>query len=302
MNEAERAWLARAETQYGVASRSQALTCGMTTGEIERRVTDRRVDVLFPGVYRVAGSAPTGRQRAMAATLWLGGDALVSHLTAATLLRLERVKTTELHVTIPNATRRGRTGHALHVHRTTSLQRIDRTVVDGIPCTSATRTILDCAPMLDDETLEIAFEHARRMRLTSPAALARRAEQLCGSGKPGSTAIKRLLSHQLDGERPTESTLEVLAGRLLRRSALVRPTRQLWVGRFRIDFAWVPQLFGVECEGFEVHGRRLQWKRDKRRTATLERMGWRLMFVTWEDVTQHPEETLERIAIALRNR
>ena len=55
-------------------------------------------------------------------------------------------------------------------------------------------------------------------------------------------------------------------------------------------------------KGFEVHGRRLQWKRDKRRTATLERMGWRLMFVTWEDVTRHPEEALERIAIALRNR
>ena len=302
MNKAERAWLALAETQYGVASRAQALTCGMTTGEIERRVTDHRVDALFPGVYRVAGSAPTGRQRAMAATLWLGEDALVSHLTAATLLRFERVKTTQLHVTVPHATRRGRTDHGLRLHRTESLERVDRTIVDGIPCTSATRTVLDSAAMLDDETLEIAFEHARRMRLTSPAALARRAEQLCGSGKPGSAAIKRLLSHQVDGERPTESPLEVLTARLLRRSAIARPTRQLWVGRFRIDFAWVPQLLGVECEGFEVHGRRLQWKRDKRRAAMLERVGWRLMFVTWEDVTRHPEETLERIAIALTTR
>jgi hypothetical protein len=42
----------------------------------------------------------------------------------------------------------------------------------------------------------------------------------------------------------------------------------------------------------------LAWKRDKRRTAWLERQGWRLVFVTWEDVTK-PQEPLDRIAIAL---
>lgn len=59
-------------------------------------------------------------------------------------------------------------------------------------------------------------------------------------------------------------------------------------------------MVGVECEGFEFHGNRLQWKRDKRRTAFLERREWRLVFVTWEDVTRYPNQTLDRIAIALR--
>ena len=58
-------------------------------------------------------------------------------------------------------------------------------------------------------------------------------------------------------------------------------------------------MFAVECEGYEVHGNRLAWKRDKRRTAALEELGWRLMFVTWDDVVRHPEQTVERIRLAL---
>jgi hypothetical protein len=57
-------------------------------------------------------------------------------------------------------------------------------------------------------------------------------------------------------------------------------------------------VFGIECEGFEYHGSRLQWKRDWRRTAWLERQGRRLTFVTWDDVTLESEQTLERIRLA----
>ena len=56
---------------------------------------------------------------------------------------------------------------------------------------------------------------------------------------------------------------------------------------------------GVECEGFDYHGGRLVWKRDKRRTAWIEAQGWRLVVVTWDDVTQRPDETTFRIKLAL---
>jgi very-short-patch-repair endonuclease len=58
-------------------------------------------------------------------------------------------------------------------------------------------------------------------------------------------------------------------------------------------------VVGVECEGFEYHGSRLQWKSDKTRTAWLERQGWRPVSVTRDDVTKQPVETFDRIAIAL---
>jgi hypothetical protein len=172
--------------------------------------------VLFPAVYRMSGSPRTGRQRAMAASLWLGKEALISHLTGAVLLKLDRLRTTQLHVTVPRSVRRRVSDPSIVLHRAVALPRQDRVVVDGIPCTSATRTILDCAGLLDEEALEIAFESARRMRLTSPTALARRAAALCGSGKAGSTKIRQLLAHQQLGQRNLDSPLEVKAARLIR--------------------------------------------------------------------------------------
>lgn len=56
---------------------------------------------------------------------------------------------------------------------------------------------------------------------------------------------------------------------------------------------------GCECDGFEHHGSRLAWKRDRGRLATIEAAGWRIVHVTWADVTRDPGQTLDRIAIAL---
>ena len=233
----------------------------------------------------------------MGACLWLGEEAAVSHLTAATLLRLDGCSTKELHMSVPSDVRR-RARDGVHLHRT-QLERVDRVVVDAISCTSATRTLIDCASLLGEEALEVAFEAARRMGLTSPRALALRADALVGRGKAGSRAIRTLLSHQRPGDAPLQYRLEVKAARLLRESSLPRPTRQYPVGPYRIDFGVEPWRVGAECEGFDFHGTRLVWKRDKRRTAWIEARGWRLVVLTWDDVTRRPEETLARLALAL---
>jgi len=299
MNEdAYRVLLAHAAEQYGVASREQALAAGLTAKQFTRLHEHGHFERVLPGVYRVGGSPPTGRQHAMAASLWLGDGALVSHLTAATLLRLDGCETTELHMSVPRDVRARGTADVT-VHRALSLPLKDRVAVDGLPCTSATRTVIDCAPLLGDEQLQVSFESARRMGLTSVRALERRASELLGSGRAGSAAIRVLLSHQRPDERALQYRLEVKMARLLRASDLPRPERQFPVGEYRIDFCFAPFMYGVECEGFDYHGSRLAWKRDKRRTSFIEARGWRLTFVSWDDVTKRPEETLRRISIAL---
>jgi very-short-patch-repair endonuclease len=182
-----------------------------------------------------------------------------------------------------------------------TLPRRDVVLVDGIRCTSATRTIIDCAAMLDDETLESAFEQARRMGLTSTRALAKRAGELCGRGRPGSSRVGGLLAVQCSGERALESWLEVKLARLLRRSSLPAPVRQHPVGRYRLDFAWPALGVACECDGFEHHGSRLAWKRDRRRLAAIEAAGWRIVHLTWDDVTREPEQTCNRLALSLRD-
>ncbi len=223
MNGNESSALALAAEQYGVITRAQARTHGMSDRQIVSRLAAGRLLVCDPGVYRVPGSPETNRQRAMAACLWLGDGAAVSHVTAGALLRLDRIRRPSLHLLVPRSTRRGADVEApFKLHTATRFDRIDRVTVDGIPCTSATRTLIDSAAMLD-ERLEIAFESARRMGLTSVEYLAKRFTELGGRGKRGSGGIRRLLEHQRVGDQPLESPLEVKVWRLIRHSGLPRP-------------------------------------------------------------------------------
>jgi very-short-patch-repair endonuclease len=146
--------------------------------------------------------------------------------------------------------------------------------------------------MLDEEALEHAFD-AARYGLTTVNSLERRATDLPRISK----GVQHLL--RVATARPTESRLEVKAARLLRKHGLVPPASQFPVGCYRIDFAWPDLPVGLEPDGFDSHGDRLAWKRDRRRTAYLEDAGWRLVHWTWEDVTMRPEHAIARLRRAL---
>ncbi len=282
-------WYALAERQYGVVTRAQLRTF-VTDRQIDTLLA-RQLDALYRGVYRVAGSYPSARQRAMAAVLYCGDAALLSHTTAAELLRLPARHDERFHLAVRPHVKR--TSNAIVLHRTTTLVRADRYVVDGLPCTSPTRTIIDLATQLDGEALEHVFEAARRMGLTTKLALERRI------GADRAPACLRELLHVVDG-RPKESRLEVRTARLLRKHGITPEATQHRVGPHRIDFVLsIARKLGLECDGFEWHGHRLAWKRDRRRIAALEAAGWRVMHVTWDDVSDRPLETIDRIRTAM---
>jgi very-short-patch-repair endonuclease len=278
-------WYALAERQYGVVTRAQ----------LRGFVTDRQIDTLlarqltplYRGVFRVAGSYPSARQRAMAAVLHCGDEALLSHSTAAELLRLPATHDERFHLAVPPSVKRAT--DTLVLHRTASLLQADRYVVDGLPCTSPTRTIIDLAGQVEGEALEHAFDAARRMGLTTTLAIERRI------GADRTPSALRDLLHGVDA-RPKESRLEVRVARLLRKHQIVPEATQHAVPPYRIDFVLsLARQLGLECDGFEWHGNRLAWKRDRRRIAALEVAGWRLTHVTWDDVCDRPAETIERI-------
>ena len=275
-------FFALAEPQYGVVTRAQLLECGLSERQDDHRVATGTLQRVYPGVYRVRGSYPSRRQRAMAAVLWCGADALLSRGSASTLLRLPIAEPAKLHVSVPHAIRR--CGDEIVLHRTTKLTRADRYVVEGLPCTSPTRTIIDLATQLDGEALEHAFEAARRMRLTTTAMIERRIGNDRAPAK-----LRDLLS--LVQAQPKESRLEVRTAGLLRKHAIEsgecgerwarQPTRR--------------ETTAKRPDGSGAWSRPVVMKRDRRGIAELEAAGWRVMHLTWEDVTNRPEETVHRI-------
>jgi very-short-patch-repair endonuclease len=282
-----------AQSQFGLLTRVQARERGVSDSGISRRVQSGRWATVHPGVFRVVGAPRSEHQQALAAVLWTSGA--LSHASAGRLLHFEHMAGADLHVTVEY--QRSYRSDAFTLHRTMALPDIDRKFVDGICCTSATRTMIDCAPDLDDESFEAAFEAGRRMGLTTRTLMQRRATELCGRGRSGSDRVKRILA--ISEGRALESRLEVKTARLLRTVALPPPMRQYALAQYRLDFAWPWLRLAIECDGFERHGNRLAWKRDRRRIAAIEALGWRIVHLTWEDVTRRPGETVDRIGLAI---
>jgi very-short-patch-repair endonuclease len=314
MHDLWRPVLDRAGASYGLTTRTSMRAGNLTDRMIGVAVADGLLVRVAPEVFAVRGAPRSERTAIAAATLATGG--VVSHPTAGGLLRLDLpLPAVPIEVTVDAAVRHPRlrridletstrSFHPVRVHRAGHAGE-PVLVVDGIRCRDAARTLFDVAPRLDVDALEDAFERARRLGLVSPTSLARRFERLGGPGRPGSAKVRALLERTRPG--PLDSKLEGRVWRLLRASRLPVPVRQLRVdvarGRwYRIDFARPELLVGIEAEGFEWHGSRAQWKADRVRIATLERRGWRILVVTWDDVTLRPEETLERIAMAFAER
>jgi very-short-patch-repair endonuclease len=315
-----RALLSAAEDLHGLVALRSADEFGFTKKEFDAVASSALLEWFVPGVYRVAGAPRSLPQAYLASVLSIGGEALLSGFAAAHHLRISGTVPRSIEIKIPyGGTARASKLRAPGQHpfstipmkmsRTLRLDLIDRVVADSVPCTTAARTLIDVASRVNGDQLESMFENARRLGLVSAEHLSNRIAILGGKGMPGCAKIRELLTRQI-GVAPNDSELETRLWQLLRLRTFAigdEPTRQLLTERAdgevaRIDVGWRRLLYGVEAEGWEWHQGRIRWKRDKRRTASLEAAGWRLTFVTWDDVVNHPNETLARIETAYRER
>ncbi|SDO21953.1 Protein of unknown function [Klenkia soli] len=99
-----------------------------------------------------------------------------------------------------------------------------------------------------------------------------------------------------------ESPMETVVRLLLHRSRLPTPVAQFRVvhdGReiARVDFAWPDRKVAVEYDG-RWHGEPGQFARDRTRLNRLTAAGWRVVFVTAEDL-RNPSALVARVAAEL---
>ncbi len=60
----------------------------------------------------------------------------------------------------------------------------------------------------------------------------------------------------------------------------------------QVDLCWPAACLIVEADGFAFHSDRAAYRRDRERLNQLERLGWRVLRVTWEDVVHRPEHVV----------
>jgi hypothetical protein len=285
-----------ASRQYGVITRQQALDAGLTERTLDRRLANNRWSRAHTCVYLIGGSADTWERRATAAMFACRNSGALSHLTAAAIHGYYDCQPLNIDIT----TSRRITGDGLRIHRS-PLGMDDTARIGCLVVTSAARTIVDLASVLDEGRLEACIEQAFHQRDLLPMDLKRKLDEMGRAGRKGAGKLNRLLEMRDPATIPAESILETTLARVLRRAGLPEPERQLEVfddNGFitRLDFAYPAARLAIPVDSFKWHARRGTWEKDVSQRNRLVSARWRVRPTTWGELNYRQERFTRDIA------
>jgi len=270
----------------------------MSKASRSRRVSSGAWDHPLPRVYRDALSARTPEQAAFAAQLWGGPEAVVSFRAAGALRHLDGVHTRKPELCVPRT--KSLTSDLVVVHRG-EVDAKDIRMLGPIRLTSPARTIVDLAGVLDDEDLTAVVEDAINRGLTTPTSIARCLDAIGSRGRPGIALLRKVLDDR-GSQRAAMSRLEVRIWRTLRAKGLT-PIRQHPVRcgatTYHIDCACPQWRVSVEGFGDKFHRSPRKRKHELKRLADLASVHWRVVPVTWDDITDTPDDVVAKIVTTL---
>ncbi len=293
---------ARAAQQHGLMTREQ-VTKAINPMRLSRLVKAKSWEVVRPGVYRKAAKSTTEAQELMAVHLWSERTAVASHSSAGRLLGLDlERKELEFSVSKFSGELPGVT-----LHRAKRLDhKDDCRDYKGILITDGARTVIDLATRLKEEDAAILVEEAWRRRVAPPQWVEKKLKAMKPRPRGGSMLLE-ILADCATRKSALESALEVRVWRLLKKNGFTgmvanQPYSDDYGQPGRIDIAFVEQSLAIECDGWESHGTREAFDKDRKRTQRLLALGWRVMPITWKHLTDEPAKVVQRVREALAYR
>ena len=276
---------------------------GMSDDVIDHAVSVGHLHRVFRGAYAVGHPRTSERGRSMAAILACGTGAVVSHRSAAALLELVDRGPVVVDVIAPGS--RGRKIDGIRFHRVRPPRLEETGTVDGIPCTSPARTLVDLAGTVGAWTLGSAFERAAQRRLLDIAAI----EASIDPRRRGMKALFPLLEKWRKAAPLTKtrgrlkSPLEAKVLPLLTRREIPPPLFnspvQIANGRIEVDFLWPDHRFVLEADSRAFHTSQVAFERDRWRDRELMRAGYSVLRVTHDEAEHEAEAVADTITARL---
>jgi very-short-patch-repair endonuclease len=178
----------------------------------------------------------------------------------------------------------------------------ERTIEEGIPVTSAPRTVLDLAAT---ESLDVVENLLREMefrelrdRLSLPDLVER---------YPGKRGVRKVraalerLKEEPSGRK--RSKLEERFAPFLRRNRLPLPRFNDWIvlgsKRFQVDCHWPGTGQIVELDGWEGHRTKTAFREDRARDRALRVAGYSVTRLTWNQLDDEPEAVSADLRVLL---
>jgi very-short-patch-repair endonuclease len=175
--------------------------------------------------------------------------------------------------------------HGIRFH-SAGLASEDVTTKDGIAVTSLARTFLDAASVEDDLALRRLYERAERLRILDTRPIYELLTR-CASHR-GAARLRALLDYDPTAAADALSELERLYLDLLREAGLPEPQVNVLVSGHLVDCYWPQFDLVVELDGFEFHGDRDAFERDRAKLANLKAADHQAVQFTYRQVTRAP--------------
>jgi Transcriptional regulator, AbiEi antitoxin/Protein of unknown function (DUF559) len=286
----EREIAALAESQHGVVAARQLEALSLSASGVRKRAARGYLHRVHRGVYAVGRPGLTVNGRRMAAVLAYPPGTVLSHRSAAGLWALRPDNRPRVEVSVPRRAARPKDG--IQQHLAASLTADDITRVQGIPCTTVARTLVDLGDVASRRVIEYAVEQAELLHLFDLRAI----EQALGRTGPthGRSLLYSVLEDLTVGSTLTESELEEAFLAISRTVGLRDPEVNVWMTlpdgtAIRIDFLWRKERLAVETDGGPYHRTRQSRERDARRDQLLRLAGFEPVRFTDRQVAIEPD-------------
>lgn len=269
---------------------------GLTEAAIKQGVVAGRLYPLFRSTFAVGHPGRGHRCRLLAAVLACGEGTVVSHGSAAALLGLWQFWPADIEVIAPVEVGRKIQGIRRRFVSTPPAEQISRE--DGIPCTAASRTIIDIARLAGPKLLADTVEQAAVLQVLN-------VPEIDGILSEGRRRGEKKLNKALEPWRRysprtrVRSRMEAKMLPLLTHHGLSIPecNVKLRIGNetFEVDFLWRKEMVVVETDGGRFHDNPVAQGRDAHRNRMLARAGYRVPRVGWDELREEPDRAIGEI-------
>ncbi len=282
-----------ATAQYGVFTRKQAIAAGVNQRSIGDRTSSGIYERLHPGVYGIAGTPEQWHRAVIAAVFSATEPAAASHRTAAYLWGMTERRPDTIEIVSRRHMRVKRVDH--RVRESKDLRLSDIVVVDGIPTTSAVRTIVDLGASAPPWFVERCLDNGLRKELFDIWDVQRFIMRVARKGRNGIGTIRPLVEERLTWKGITASDLEDLFRRVVAPLPYPMPETQLQVfepdgelvGRF--DFAYPTCMALIETDSEAYHMDPVSFQRDREKQNRVHALGWTVYRFTWRQLIDDPD-------------
>jgi hypothetical protein len=260
-------------------------------------------EILGPQFHRilydsyVSSSVPiTARLRAEAAFSISAPGAYVSHCTAAELWGGVVPDCSDVHITVPGEAPRSRR-QGVRAHSTTG--PTTTSMVSGLRVSSPIQAFLELATTLDLVDLVVLGDSLVKRNRFAPDELVTAASRWAGNGAARARKAAAFVRKGVDSPKETRLRMLLVLAGLPEPTVnfIIRNPDSSW--RMRFDLSYPGFKLIIEYDGRQHAEDSGQWRRDLRRREELDRLGWRLIVITSDDLHEAPEAVLNRIRQAL---